>query len=44
MLRHVSVRVAMGNASKTVKQAADYVKTSVDDNSIMKALKHFYII
>ncbi|KAA6320781.1 putative bifunctional phosphatase/peptidyl-prolyl cis-trans isomerase, partial [termite gut metagenome] len=44
MLRHAAIGVAMGNAGKRVKQAADYVTTSVDDNGIMNALKYFNII
>jgi hydroxymethylpyrimidine pyrophosphatase-like HAD family hydrolase len=44
MLRHVAIGVAMGNADDTVKQAAGYVTTSVDDDGIMNALKHFNII
>ncbi|KAA6330820.1 putative phosphatase [termite gut metagenome] len=44
MLRHAAVGVAMGNANETVKQAADYVTTSVDDNGVMNALQHFNII
>ncbi|KAA6315216.1 putative bifunctional phosphatase/peptidyl-prolyl cis-trans isomerase, partial [termite gut metagenome] len=44
MLRHAAIGVAMGNAGDPVKQAADYVTTSVDDNGIINALKHFNII
>ncbi|KAA6342084.1 putative bifunctional phosphatase/peptidyl-prolyl cis-trans isomerase [termite gut metagenome] len=44
MLRHVAIGVAMGNAAETVKQAADYVTTSVDNDGVMNALKHFNII
>ncbi|KAA6352203.1 putative phosphatase [termite gut metagenome] len=44
MLRHAAIGVAMGNANETVKQAADYVTTSVDDNGVMNALQHFNII
>jgi hydroxymethylpyrimidine pyrophosphatase-like HAD family hydrolase len=44
MLRHVAIGVAMGNAAETVKQAAGYVTTSVDDDGIMNALRHFNII
>lgn len=40
MLRHAAIGVAMGNA-KEVKQAADYVTASIDDDGIAKALKHF---
>ncbi|KAA6335008.1 putative bifunctional phosphatase/peptidyl-prolyl cis-trans isomerase [termite gut metagenome] len=44
MLRHVAIGVAMGNASERVKQAAGYVTTSVDNDGVMNALKHFNII
>ncbi|KAA6336544.1 putative bifunctional phosphatase/peptidyl-prolyl cis-trans isomerase, partial [termite gut metagenome] len=44
MLRHVAIGVAMGNASERVKQAAGYVTTSVDNDVVMNALKHFNII
>lgn len=43
MLKYVNIGVAMGNASDMVKEAADYVTTSVDDG-IMNALKHFNVI
>lgn len=44
MLRYVGVGVAMGNASDEVKRMADYVTTSVDEDGIENALKHFNII
>lgn len=44
MLRHVALGVAMGNAGEDVKAAARYVTTSVDDNGIYNALRHFGII
>ena len=44
MLRHAGIGVAMGNAKEEVKQAADYVTASIDDDGIAKALKHFGII
>ena len=44
MLRHVGVGVAMGNARDEVKECADYVTASVDDDGIVKALRHFGII
>ena len=44
MLRHAAIGVAMGNAKEEVKQAADYVTASIDDDGIAKALKHFGII
>jgi len=44
MLKYVGVGVAMGNASDEVKRAADYVTTSVDEEGIENALKHFNLI
>jgi hydroxymethylpyrimidine pyrophosphatase-like HAD family hydrolase len=34
----------MGNAVDSVKQAADYVTTSVDEDGVYRALKHFHVI
>lgn len=44
MLRHTGIGVAMGNATEPTKQAANYITSSVDDNGIWNALKHFEII
>ncbi len=44
MLRHAGIGVAMGNAGAEVKEAADYVTTSVDEDGIMNALRHFNVI
>lgn len=44
MLQYVQLGVAMGNASHEVQQVADYVTTSVDEEGIWNALKHFNII
>lgn len=44
MLRHAAIGVAMDNANDVVKQAADYVTASVDEDGIWKAMKHFEII
>ncbi|GHT67574.1 hypothetical protein AGMMS50239_30990 [Bacteroidia bacterium] len=44
MLRHAAISVAMGQAAEEVKQSADYVTTSVDDDGIWKAMKYFEII
>ncbi len=44
MLRSAAVGVAMGNANDDVKQAADYVTASVDEDGIQKALMHLGII
>jgi Cof subfamily protein (haloacid dehalogenase superfamily) len=44
MLQHVKTGVAMGDANDEVKQAADYVTSSVDEDGIRKALEHFGIL
>ena len=44
MFKDVAVGVAMGNAVDSVKQAADYVTTSVDEDGVYRALKHFHVI
>lgn len=44
MLKAAGTGVAMGNAIDAVKQEADYVTTSVDDDGIANALRHFGII
>ena len=44
MLEYAGVGVAMGNAADTVKQAANFVTHSVDDNGVEYALKHFGLI
>ncbi len=44
MLRAAGVGVAMGNALDEVKAHADYITSSVDENGITNALKHFEII
>ena len=44
MLKHVSIGIAMGNARDDVKAIADYVTTSVDDDGVANALRHFKLI
>lgn len=44
MLRYAGIGVAMGNADKETKQAADYVTTEVDEDGIERALRHFGLI
>lgn len=44
ILRQAGIGVAMGNAVDDVKATADYVTTSVDDDGIANALKHFGVI
>ena len=44
MLRHAAIGVAMGNAVDEVKEHANYITTSVDEDGIANALKHFSVI
>jgi Cof subfamily protein (haloacid dehalogenase superfamily) len=44
MLKHTGIGVAMGNATDEIKQHADYVTDSVDDDGIWNALKHFKVL
>lgn len=44
MLSNVGIGIAMGNANEDVKEIADYVTDTVDNDGIFKALKHFSII
>ena len=44
MLQAAGVGVAMGNANDAVKEIADYVTSTVDDNGIANALRHYGVI
>lgn len=44
MIRQAGIGIAMGNAITTLKQQANYITTSVDDNGILHALRHFNVI
>ncbi len=44
MLKFAGIGVAMGNATDEVKEAADYVTESVDEDGIANALRHFGLI
>ena len=44
MILQAGVGVAMGNAIDDLKRQADYVTTSVDDDGILNALRHFDVI
>lgn len=44
MLRYAGIGIAMGNASDEVKQAADHITASVDEEGVTEALRHFGII
>ncbi|MBP5503656.1 MAG: Cof-type HAD-IIB family hydrolase [Bacteroidales bacterium] len=44
IIRCAGVGVAMGNADDDVKQVADYVTNTVDEDGVYNALKHFNVI
>lgn len=44
MLEHAGIGIAMGNARDEVKELADYVTASVDEEGIKKALQHYGLI
>lgn len=44
ILEYAGIGVAMGNADDVVKSSADYVTTSVDDEGILAAFKHFGVL
>lgn len=44
MILQAGIGVAMGNAIDELKQQADYVTTSVDDDGILNALRHLQVI
>jgi Cof subfamily protein (haloacid dehalogenase superfamily) len=44
MLSYVGLGISMGNGKTELKKVADYVTSSVDEDGIMRALKHFSII
>lgn len=44
MLRAAGIGVAMGSASEKVKDSADYVTGSVDEDGVVEALLHFGLI
>ena len=44
MIRTAGIGIAMGNALETLKQVADYTTTSVDENGVLNALRHFKLI
>ena len=44
MIRRAGIGVAMGNALDSLKQEANYVTTSVDEDGVLNALRHFELI
>ena len=41
IIKQAGIGIAMGNANASVKEVADYVTASVDEDGIYKALKHW---
>lgn len=44
MILQAGIGIAMGNAIDELKERADYVTTTVDDDGILNALRHFNVI
>ena len=44
MIRTAGIGVAMGNAIDDLKKEADFVTTSVDEDGILNALRHYGVI
>ena len=44
MIRAAGIGVAMGNALESLKQEADYITTTVDEDGILNAFRHFKLI
>ena len=44
MILQAGIGVAMANATDELKQHADYITTSVDEDGILNALRHFNVI
>ena len=44
MIKGAGIGVAMGNAIESLKNEADYTTTSVDDDGVLNALRHFGLL
>jgi Cof subfamily protein (haloacid dehalogenase superfamily) len=44
MIKYAGTGIAMANAGEEVKRVADYVTTSVDDDGVGRALRHFGVV
>lgn len=44
MIKTAGIGIAMGNALESLKKEADYTTTSVDDDGVLNALRHFNLI
>ena len=38
------IGIAMGNALESLKQEANYITTTVDDDGVLNALRHFGLL
>ena len=43
IIQKAGIGIAMANANQSLKDVADYITSSVDDNGIYNALKQFII-
>lgn len=44
MIKGAGIGIALGNALESLKQEADYITTSVDDDGVLNALRHFGLV
>ena len=44
MIKAAGIGIAMGNALESLKQEADYITTTVDDDGVLNALRHFGLV
>ena len=44
IIKKAGIGVAMGNAGDNLKEVADYITTSVDEDGVKNALAHFGVI
>ena len=44
MIKAAGIGVAMGNALESLKDEANYTTTSVDDDGVLNALRHFGLV
>ena len=44
MIKAAGIGIAMGNALESLKQEANYITTTVDDDGVLNALRHFGLL
>lgn len=44
MIEHAAVGISMGNAPQILKEKADFITKSIDDEGLFYAFKHFHLI